>query len=139
MPNRKFPTFLVAALLVSAAPALGQGKVPLSEEPHINEQLIAAAAGDQLRLTCPSLSVRVFVVWGKILDLENYARSKGYDEAEVRAFLKDPAQKARIAAAAQAYLTKAGIVAGNVDSYCRAGRNEIAQRTPVGSLLRASE
>jgi hypothetical protein len=132
-----FPSVVFAALAMS--PALAEGKVPLPEEAHINEQLVAAAAGDILRKTCPTLEARTLVVLGKLVELENYARAQGYTEDEVNLFLKDHDQKARIKSTAQDYLATAGVVAGDVDSYCLAGRNEIASGTLVGSLLRSTE
>ena len=130
------PLMLVAALF--GLPALAQ-PMPLAEEPHINEQLIAAQAGDMLRKTCPTVSARMFVVWEKAGALEDYARAAGYTEEAVTLFLKDKVQKARVKAAAMAYLTAAGVVAGDVESYCTAGRDEIARQTLVGSILWSSE
>lgn len=126
-------------LIAVTCPAIAQGKVPLAEEEHINEQLIAAAAGDLLRQTCPSLSARLLVVLLKMKQLESYARSKGYDEDEVLLFLKDKAEKARVKASAIAYLAAAGVREGDIDSYCIVGRAEISDETLVGSLLRWSE
>ena len=139
MSKRWFPTALIAALIAVSVPAIAQGTVPLAEEAHINDQLIAAQAGDMLRQTCPTLSARMFVVLGKMQQLESYARSKGYTEAEVKAFLKDGAQKARVKAAARDYLAAAGAISGNAESFCAAGRAEIANGTLVGSILRSSQ
>lgn len=138
MSSYRFPIILAAALCAASVPAMAQGKVPLAEEAHINEQLIAGAAGDILRRTCPTLSARMFVVLGKLNSLEHFARAQGYTEAEVKVFLKDQAQKARIKAAALDYLANAGTVEGDVESFCAAGRAEIAKATLVGSLLRSS-
>ena len=129
---------LILAAALFAFPAFAQ-PVPQAEEPHINEQLIAAQAGDILRKTCPSVSARMFVVWEKASALEDYTRAAGYTEAEVALFLKDKAQKTRVKAAAFDYLAAAGVVAGDVESYCKAGRDEIAKQTLVGSLLWSSE
>ena len=132
-----FPS--VIAALLAMGPAMAEGKVPLPEEAHINEQLIAAAAGDILRKSCPSLEARTFYVLSKLAELKSYTRAQGYSEPEVSAFLKDKAQKARIKTSAQAYLTKAGVVAADPDSFCKVGRDEIAKQTLVGSLLRSTE
>ena len=78
----------------------------------------------------------MFVVWSKLEDLKRYARDKGYPEADVRAFLKDPEQKARIKAEAAEYLKAAGAVEGDPESYCKVGRDEIAKGSLIGSLLR---
>lgn len=129
----------VVVLLMLSTTASAEGKVPLPQEAHINQQLMLGAAGDVLRNTCPTISARMFVVWGKLNDLESYARAKGYTEAEVKVFLKDKAQKARVKAEAMDYLTKAGVVVGDVETYCTVGRAEIDAGTELGSLLRSSE
>lgn len=137
----KYRYALVFTALLAAAghPVTAEGKVPLADETHINQQLIAGAAGDILRKVCPSLSARYFVVWTKLKALEAYARAQGYTEDEVTLFLKDSVQRARVKAAAGDYLAAAGVVDGDVESHCRAGRDEIARETLVGSLLRSSE
>lgn len=137
MSNSWFP--LMIAAVVSFGPAMAEGKVPLPQETHINEQLIAAAAGDMLRKSCPTIEARTFVVLSKLAELQSYARSKGYTEAEVKVFLKDRTEKARIKALATEYLAKAGVVAKDGGSFCQAGRDEIAKGTLVGSLLRSTQ
>lgn len=139
MLKSRFTSVVAAVLIAAALPAVAEGKVPLAEEGHINEQLVAAAAGDILRQTCPSISARMLVVLVKMQQLESYARSEGYTRDEVTLFLKNKAEKARVKAAAKEYLAAAGAVEGDVESYCAAGRAEISQGTLVGSLLRSSQ
>lgn len=136
--KRLLPVLILCALTLPGL-AAGQDKVPLPEEAHINEQLIAAQAGDILRNTCPKASARMLVVWSKMWDLKSYAEDKGYTEPEVKAFLKDKAQKARVKAAAEAYLQAAGAVPGDVESYCQVGRDEVAKGTLLGQIIRVSE
>ena len=126
---------LTLVAVMAATPALAQ--VPLNQESHINEALVAGQVGDTIRKTCPSISAKMFTVLAALNDLEDYARDKGYTEAEVKAFLKDKTEKARIKALAKAYLTKAGAVDGDAESFCTAGRAEIAKGTLAGSLLRS--
>lgn len=133
-----WPAFLMTFTL-AMGPALAEGKVPLPQEAHINEQLIAAAAGDILRKSCPTLEARTFVVLSKLAELKSYTRAQGYDEAEVKLFLKDKAQKARIKNSAMTYLTAAGAKAGDPETYCTAGQAEIARGTLTGSLLRSTK
>lgn len=129
-------TILAMGLLLSlGAPAMAQ--VALNENDHITESLVAAQVGDILRKTCGSISARYVVVYQKMGELEDYARSEGYTEDEVKAFLKNKAEKARIKALAQDYLNKAGVVDGDEESYCKVGRDEIAKETLAGSLLKS--
>jgi hypothetical protein len=130
---------LLATLATFAITSAALAKVPLPQETHINDELRAGAAGDILRQTCPSLSARMFVVWGRLYDLRDYALAQGYNEPEVKAFLDDAAQKKRVKAEAMAYLAKAGAKPGDAESYCKVGREEIARKTPLGQLIRSSK
>ena len=133
--TRFFASLSLAVLLTAAVPAYAT--VPLNQNQHITDSLVAAKVGDSIRKTCPSITARMFTVLGKMNDLEAYARAQGYTEAEVKAFLKDPVEKKRINDLAAAYLKKAGAVEGNEESYCAAGKAEIAKGTLAGSLLKS--
>ena len=134
-----FKSALIAsATALCATMAAAQPAVPLAEEPHINEQLTAAVVGDIIRKTCPSISARMVTVFFKAKDLENYARKAGYDEAEVKAFLKDKDQKARVKANALEYMANNGVVEGDVESYCALGNAEISKDSLIGTLLKAN-
>ena len=74
--------------------------------------------------------------WAK--ELEKYARAAGYREDEVKAFLKNKAEKARVKAMAADYMAANGVVEGNVDSYCALGNAEIKKNSLIGSLLRSN-
>ena len=92
--TRFFASLSLAVLLTAAVPAYAT--VPLNQNQHITDSLVAAKVGDSIRKTCPSITARMFTVLGKMNDLEAYARAQGYTEAEVKAFLKDPVEKKRI-------------------------------------------
>ena len=126
---------LTLTAMLAATPALALE--PLNTEKHINDSLVAGRVGDVIRSTCPSIYAKMFVVLQKLNELESYARDKGYKEADVKAFLKDKTEKARIKGLAAAYLKAAGAVEGDAESYCKVGRNEIAKGTLAGTLLRS--
>ena len=129
--------FILSAVFVALAVGTASAQTPLNQETRINSTLIAGQVGDTIRKTCPSISAKMFVVLAELNELENYARDQGYTEAEVKAFLKDKTEKARIKAAAAAYLKQAGAVEGDVETYCTVGRAEIDKGTLAGSLLRS--
>jgi len=126
---------LILCLLSAPAFALE----PINQEPRINETLIAGRIGDIIRNTCPTISARMLVVYSKLRELENYARDKGYSEADFEAFRNNEAEKNRMKAQAAAYLRKAGAVEGDPESYCKVGRDEIAKGSLIGEILRSSE
>ncbi len=126
-------TAFAFVLTLIAAPAFAE---PLAKDAHVTKMLVGAQVGDILRNTCPQVSARMFVVMGELVALERHAKSKGHDDATIRAFLDSPTEKARIRKLADAYLANAGVKAGNVDSYCAAARAEVAAATVAGSLIR---
>jgi hypothetical protein len=127
---------LALILIMAAAPASGAG---LEQDVHVTDKLVAAQVGDIIRNTCPSISARMFVVLGEMISLKNYAFDQGNSEAEIKAFLDSPSEKARIKALALDYLAKAGAVEGDANTYCTVGRAEIGADSMAGQLLRSSE
>ncbi|ARE38568.1 hypothetical protein RGUI_0427 [Rhodovulum sp. P5] len=129
----------VAAALFTAAgvPASGAQELPpLRENARIYDTLFAASLGDEIQKNCPTISARMFFVWQQAKKLENYARSLGYSEDEVKAFLKSKEERALMRARRDAYLADHGVVEGDAQSYCRLGREEMKNGTFTGSLLR---
>lgn len=112
-------------------------ELPLNQNSHITESLVAAQVGDIIRKSCSAISARYLVVYEKMGELEQYARAEGYTEDEVRAFLRDKTEKARIKALAAEYLAAAGADPADPDSYCVVGEAEIGAGTLAGSLLRS--
>lgn len=109
---------------------------PLAEDQHVVNSLVAGRIGDVIRKNCPTIEARMFRVMSGISELKRHALAKGHDEAEIRAFLKDPVQKKRMKDMAARWLQRAGAIEGDAESFCRVGRSEIARNTLVGSLLR---
>ena len=130
-------TMIATLTLFSMTMASASALTPLPKETHINQSLMAGVVADRIRKTCPSISARMFVAWGKLNQLKSYAARKGYDEDEVRAFIKDPVEKARVKAMAANYLKAHGAVVGDAQSYCTVGREEIAKKSLIGQMLRA--
>ncbi len=127
----------VFAMTTLSSVASASALTPLPKEYHINQSLMSAKVADTIRKTCPSISARMLVALGKANALKSYAVSKGYKEDEVRAFLKDPVEKARVKGIAADYLKSHGAVVGNAESYCTLGHDEIAKKSLIGQMLRA--
>lgn len=122
---------LIAATLASPAAALE----PLAQNKHVNDRLIAARIADRIRRTCPTIDARILYAYGEARKLKRYAQDKGYSSAQIDAFLDDKAQKKRIYAVAEDYLTRHGAKASDAESFCVVGRQEIRNKTIIGSLL----
>ncbi|WP_423211335.1 DUF5333 domain-containing protein [Paracoccus yeei] len=125
------PLALIGAVLASPAGALE----PLSQEKYINDRLIAARIADRIRRTCPTIDGRILYAYGEARKLKSYAQKKGYSNAQIDAFLDNRQEKDRIYAVAEDYLKRKGARADDPQSFCAVGRQEIANRSVIGSLL----
>ena len=125
------PLALIGALLATPAVALE----PIAKEKYINDRLIAARIADRIRRTCPTIDGRILYAFGEARRLKSYAQNKGYSNAQIDAFLHDKAEKKRIYGVAEDYLTRKGAKANDPQSFCAIGKQEIAAKSIIGSLL----
>lgn len=124
---------LALALLMPAA-ALAEVP-PLGQVPRVAEGLIATAIAYEIGERCDSLDGRRLAGLGFLLSLQAHARSVGFSQDEIDAYVDDDAEKDRLEAIARERLRGMGAVEGDGESYCAAGRAEIAAGTQVGRLL----
>ncbi|MDO5622525.1 MAG: DUF5333 domain-containing protein [Paracoccus sp. (in: a-proteobacteria)] len=130
----QFAAFALGAVILAQPAAALE---PLSQNRYINDRLIAARVADRVRRECPSIDARMVKAWGEARALKRYAERQGYSAAQIDAFLDSRPDRQRIYAVAEDYLKKNGARAGDAESFCRIGRDEIAKNTVSGSLLRA--
>lgn len=121
--------------LLSAVPAAALE--PLSQEKYINDRLIAARIADRVRRKCPTIDGRLIYAYAEARKLMKYARDKGYSQDQIDAFIDSKPEKKRIYGIADQYLAANGAKPDDAESYCRIGRQEIAKKTVIGSLLSA--
>jgi hypothetical protein len=126
---------VVALAVALASPA--RALPPLAENGYINERLLAAQIGDLIAKTCPSIVARETYALFQALKLKSYANDLGYSDAEIKAFIRAPAEKKRVRDAALRYMKAKGVVEGDPESYCTLGRDEIARKSITGTLLKA--
>lgn len=126
---------LTFVLVLPASVAAATGLPPLTENERVVGEFLAAAVGDEIRKNCPTIYPRLFYVLRKANELEDYAKSLGYTDEDIRAFRKEPENKAFLRGLRDEYLAANGVVAGDEESYCRLGRQEIENGTLIGSLL----
>lgn len=122
----------LAALLPGAAAAQA---TPLGEVPEIAEGLIATAIAYEIGRVCGPVDARRLQGIAFLLSLQARARSLGYSQEEIDAFVDDDAEKDRLEGVARGRLAALGAVEGDEGSHCAVGRAEIAKGSQVGRLL----
>jgi len=127
----------LGALALTVSGAFAADLPPLSENKFINDWLLAASVGDEIRKNCPTISPRLLRVYYKAKELEDHATKLGYSDEQTDTYINSPADRDKIKAKRDAYLKAKDAVVGNADGYCRLGMQEIEKNTQVGWLLYA--
>lgn len=129
-------SFGFAALMAVGVSGSALALPPLGSDSHVHDQLLAGFIGDEIDRSCGSITARKLLALRKLYELRDYALSKGYTRAQVKAFVDDPQEKARMKAEASKYLVSAGAKPGDPASYCAVGNAEISAKSLTGQLLR---
>ena len=111
-------------------------KPHLRDVPEIDGTILAVGIADEIRKNCPVISARMVQAYRTVTGLKARARDLGYSDAEIDAYRKSDAEKARLKRARDAYLRQGGVAAGQEASYCDLGRVEIEKGSRIGALLR---
>lgn len=135
----KFAPLALCALMAALMPAMAaQALPPINQDEYINKRLLQGYIADQIADTCPTIEPRNMRALAELNRLKNYALSKGYSAAEIRAFVTSKTEKARGKEEAATWLMAQGAKPGNVESYCLIGEAEIARKSLIGTLLRST-
>ncbi|MEL7205070.1 MAG: DUF5333 domain-containing protein [Pseudomonadota bacterium] len=109
----------------------------LSQEADINKGLVIIAAADKIRRSCDTIGGRLFRAQRYANSLKAVARSRGYSDQQIDAFLDSKAERAKVREKRNVYFQNQG--ASNLDhaSLCVLGYAEIARNSQIGYLLKA--
>ena len=125
----------VVSMALLAGPVAA--KPPLRDVAAVDDALLVLGLADRIRKECPEISARMFRALGYLNNIQQTAKSLGYSDAEIDAYRKSDAEKARMKARGAAYLKANGVDTSDPQSYCTLGRAEIQKSSRIGSLLRA--
>ena len=130
-----FHRILAGALsLALPLPALAD-LPPLGQVSTVWEGLVTVAIAYEIGERCDDVDARIFVGLAYLGDLKAEARRLGYTDDQIDAFIDDEAEKDRLEAVARERLATMGVVRGDPESHCVAGRAEIDAGSAVGRLL----
>ncbi|PQO24529.1 hypothetical protein C2I36_02525 [Rhodobacteraceae bacterium WD3A24] len=99
--------------------------------------LFAVAVADQIRTNCDVIGPRMFRAIGFLHSLESHARSQGFSQEEIDAFIDSEEEQERMRGHVMAYFEEHGVDEDAPETYCALGRAEIERGSQAGALLRA--
>ncbi|MDA9208235.1 DUF5333 domain-containing protein [Octadecabacter sp.] len=130
--KKLIPFVLGATLAASSAQAQSSPR----DVTRVTEGLIAAGMAIELGDYCDSVSVRMIRGLNFLQGLKGDLRDAGFSNDQIDAYIDDDQEKDRLEGIARGRLADLGVDTSDRASYCTVARNQIAQGTQVGALLR---
>lgn len=131
-------SILAFAVIAGAIGLAGNlsAQTALKDVSHVREGIIAVGMAVEISDKCSSIKPRTLRGINYLQSLQNHARSLGFSQAQIDAYVDDRDEKRRLEGIARARLADMGVVNGQETTYCAVGRAQIAEGSAVGRLLR---
>ncbi len=131
-----FRTYTAALLATTLAAGPAAAQQSLSEVGYVTEGLIAVGIAYEISEVCGDIDPRTLRGLAYLNQLRGHAKSLGFSNAEIDAFVDDRAEQDRLEGIARARLAGMGATPGDEASHCAVGRAEIGKQSTIGYLLR---
>ena len=128
---------VIAALIAATMGTAAFAKVPLREVKAIDDPMFAVALAIEISDKCDEIGARTLKGLSYLNSLKGKAQAMGYSNDEIKAYVKSPAEKARMRAKGEAYMKSKGLNPKDAADLCKLGHAEIASGSLTGSLLKA--
>ena len=123
--------------LATAAVTAAAAKAPLREVAEIDDKMFSVALAVEISDKCDEIDARTIKGVKFLWSLKSRANALGYTDAEIDAYRKSPAEKARMRTRGEAYMKSKGLNPKSAADLCTLGHAEIASGSLTGSLLKA--
>jgi len=110
-------------------------KKSLWEYDRISQGLFDMAVASEIGKRCSSIGTRKLRGLSFAQGLFSFAKSKGYTYSEVKAFIEDDAEKAKLKARVVPFLKSEGVNVDRNETFCPLGQREIKKKSQIGLLL----
>lgn len=127
---------LIMTLVLTTAAGVALAKPPLRDVAEIDGPLFEVALADEIRKKCPTIKGRMAKGVSTLWSLKRRANALGYSDAEIDAYRKSDAEKARMRRKGDKWLSARGVDQSKPGDWCRVGREEIKKGSRIGGLLR---
>ncbi|WP_373050246.1 DUF5333 domain-containing protein [Thalassovita aquimarina] len=133
---------MISTLMTAAALTLGltyavSAKAALRDVPQIDDNMLWVAIAIEISDKCDEIKPRTLKGLLFLNSLKNEAKSMGYSDEEIRAYVKSDEEKARMRVRGEAYVKSKGLNPADTGDLCTLGHAEIARSSQIGVLLKA--
>lgn len=139
-PYSKTLALAAIAAVTALATTLGAARAdewqPLRDDARITSGLTVVAIGRHIHLVCPDISARPIRALAFVEGLVDHAQAMGFSRRQIEEYIDNDAEKDRYRAIATRYFAERGSGMDDVSGVCQVGRDEIAEESTIGRLLR---
>jgi len=135
MPRLKIFAATAAIVFVTLA-ASSSAKPALKDVPEVRDGLIAVGIAYEISEQCKDIRARWLRGVNYLERLKGRAKTMGYSQAEIDAYVDNRDEQRRLEGIARAQLADMGARANDSASYCSVGRAEMEEGSLVGYFLR---
>jgi len=129
-------TVMTTAVILGLIAGAASAKTALRDVPEIDQPMFSVAMALEISDKCGSIKARTFKGLAFLNELRGKAKSMGYSDAEIKAYVRSDAEKARMRKIGGEYMRAKGLDPEVADDLCKLGQMEMAQGTQIGSFLR---
>ena len=130
-------TAMMACSVLVAGAGAALAKPPLRDVPEIDDYVYYTLVAYEIGEQCPTISARKLKGISDLWALGRKAKAMGYTEAEIKAYVRSDAEKARMVKRGEAYMNTKGVTYDDPETFCALGRAEIEKNSAIGVYLRA--
>lgn len=124
------------ALILALTTGMATAKTPLREVPEIDRPMFSVAMAIEISDKCDSIRARTLKGLAFLNDLRGKAKNMGYSDAEIKAYVRSDAEKARMREIGGKYMRSKGLNPDAAEDLCKLGQMEMAANSRIGSFLR---
>lgn len=132
---RIIATLLLSFALISGTAA--SAKPQLHEVSEIDDAMLWVALAIEISDKCDEIQPRTLKGLSVLYGLKRRAQNLGYTNAEIKAYVKSPAEKARMRQRGEKYVRSRGLDPSDPAALCGLGHAEINRSSAIGILLKA--
>lgn len=132
----RFLILAVALPMIMPVSGFADDRVPLNKDPVLENGLRIMAQGYWMRKNCDEVSLRLFRSMGLVNSLKARGRELGYSDEELRAYLDDKEEQARVEVLARAEMESFGLDFDDPSTFCVVAKAKVKEGKGFGRYFR---
>lgn len=127
---------LILSMTAAVTAGAAMAKTPLRDVSEIDDNMLWVALAIEISDQCDAIAPRTLKGLAFLSDLQSKAKSMGYSNDEIKAYVGSQDEKNRIRQRGESYVRAKGLNPKDSQDLCTLGRHEMSKSSQIGVLLR---